>query len=203
MNNRIVQSISNLFHPLLSLTWATLLLVNFTPLVMLPTVTRWFLVGEVFFYSCMLPSLIFSLLSKIGIVKNGVALRDRKDRVFPLFIYMMLCYVQLRVLSVQGLPDWAMSCYLGGAFLSTIFAVVTIWWKISGHAAGNASVAVASLYLYYLFPTILPLWVPVVWIVLTGAVASIRVHLGRHTMAQVTAGMLAGALCIVVANAFL
>lgn len=203
MKQTLVQLFSNAFHPLLSLTWATLLMVGFTPLAILPTPTRLLLVGEVFLCTCLLPALIFLLLSKVGIVKNGVALRDRQDRVFPLFIYMMLCYVLTILLANQGLPQWAMIYYFGGAFLASVFVLVTIWWKISGHAAGNASIAVASLFMHYLFPAIFPLLIPVVWIVLTGAVSSARLYLGRHTMAQVFIGMLAGAACIILANEIL
>lgn len=203
MKQTLAQLVSNAFHPLLSLTWATLLLVGFTPLAILPTTTRLLLVGEVFLCTCLLPALIFLLLSKVGIVKNGVALRDRQDRVFPLFIYMTLCYVLAILLANQGLPQWAMVYYFGGAMLASVFAVVTIWWKISGHAAGNASIAVAALFMHYLFPAVFPLLIPVVWLVLTGAVASIRLYLGRHTQAQVVVGMLAGAGCILLANAIL
>ncbi len=197
MNQRIVQFISNLFHPLLSLTWAMVLLVLFSPLQILPLSHRFFLVGEVCFYSFIVPCLIIILMAKVGIVKNGVALRDRRDRVLPLSIYMVLCFLQVYLLGRQGLPDWAIFLFWGGAALSVIFVIVTFWWKISGHAAGNTSLAVGALLMYYQFPDIVPFAIPILLVVVSGGVSSIRLYLGRHTPAQIAAGTLAGALCMV------
>lgn len=203
MNQHIVQTLSNLFHPLLSLTWATVLLVLFSPLRILPVHYRLFFVGEVCFYSFIVPCLIIILMAKFGIVKNGVALRDRRDRVLPLSIYMVLCFLQAFLLGHQGLPEWALYLYWGGAALSVIFVIVTFWWKISGHAAGNTSLAVGALLMYYQFPTIVPFVVPILLIVISGGVSSIRLYLGRHTPAQIAAGTLAGGLCMVGAYLFL
>ncbi len=197
MKQHIVQTISNFFHPLLSLTWAMVLLVLFSPLQMLPIDIRLLMVGEVFFYSFLLPSLIIILMAKVGIVKNGIALRDRKDRVLPLSVYMILCFVQAYILSRQGLPSWALNLFWGGAALSVIFVIVTFWWKISGHAAGNTSLAVGAMILYFYFPAIIPFFIPILLIVIAGGVSSIRLYLGRHTSAQIAIGSLAGALCMV------
>jgi membrane-associated phospholipid phosphatase len=46
--------------------------------------------------------------------------------------------------------------------------------------------------LYSLFPLTFPLWLPLLLVCLTGLLCSIRVYLGRHTMAQVIAGTLLG-----------
>jgi len=199
MNQRTVQFISNLFHPLLSLTWAAILLVVFSPMKMLPVANRLMLVGEVCLYSFVIPCLIIILLSRFGVVKNGVALRDRRDRVLPLSVYMVLCFIQAHLLSRQGLPDWAIYLFWGGAALSVIFVIVTFWWKISGHAAGNTSLAVGALLLYYQFPSIVPFFVPILLILVAGGVSSIRLYLDRHTPAQIAAGALAGALCMLLA----
>lgn len=196
MKQHIVQFISNLFHPLLSLTWAMLLLVLFSPLAVLPFRLKCFLVGEVCFYSFIVPCLIIILMAKVGIVKNGVALRDRKDRVIPLSVYMVLCFLQAYLLGLQQLPAWALYLFWGGAALSVIFVVVTFWWKISGHAAGNTSLAVGALLLYYQFPNVVPFIIPISLIVISGGISSIRLYLGRHTPAQIAAGTLAGALCM-------
>lgn len=199
MDNRIIQAISNIFHPLLSLTWVTVLLVIFSPLQHLQFANRFMLVGEVALMSFVLPCLVIILLSKLGIVKNGVALRDRKDRVIPLSFYMIFCFIQAHVLKSQELPEWAMIIYWGGAYLSVIFVIVTFWWKISGHAAGNSCLATAVLLLLYIFPNYIPLILPILLIILAGGVSSIRLYLGRHTPAQIAAGTLAGALSMLIA----
>ncbi|MBO6012127.1 MAG: hypothetical protein J6P82_01230 [Bacteroidales bacterium] len=196
MQRKILQFISNFFHPLLSMIWATILLVHFTPLKMLPVGHRWYLVGQVAFYSMIVPSLVILLLSMFGIVKNGVALRDRKDRIIPLGTQVLTYAIQAAVLQSQGLPFWATQ-FLKGAFLLALVAfVVSFWWKISAHAAGNAALATSMLILYSRFPMLMPLWLPLLLIVLAGLVCSCRLYLGRHTLGQIGAGALAGAVCM-------
>ena len=196
-HQRIVQIISNLFHPLLSLTWATVFLMLFSPLKVLPVYYRLVFVGEVAVMSFVMPCLLIILMAKTGIVKNGVALRDRSDRILPLSAYMMFCFIQVNVLSRQGMPDWALFLYWGGAVMSVCFVVITVWWKISGHAAGNTCLATGALILYYLFPQVVPLFVPLLLIIITGGVSSIRLYLGRHTPAQIAAGTALGLACMV------
>lgn len=190
----LIQPLSNLFHPLLSISWAALLLVFFTPLCVLPSGFRVAMFMEVVFLTFLLPSVIIIFMAKIGLVKNGVALRDRADRVIPLCIQMVLYIVLCVLLKMQGLPMWALFVFYGAASLAVVYVIVTTFWKISAHAGCNAALATVALILYYEFPFIMPLFLPLLLIVLTGAVSSIRVYLGRHTLAQVSVGALAGTL---------
>ena len=196
MKIRIVQFISNLFHPLFSMPWAAVMFVLFSPMRILPIGKQLSFVVEVLLFSFLFPALSIVLLSKSGIVKNGVALRERADRVVPLFLQFIFCTMQAILLGVQGFPTWTTFCFLGGSYLTFIFFIVTFWWKISGHAAGNSALAVTALLLYFWFPNIMPLCIPIISIIIAGLVSSIRVYLHRHTLAQVAVGALVGALCI-------
>ena len=196
MKRPIIQLISNIFHPLFSMPWAAVMLILFSPLrIILPLEKQLSFVSAVLLFSFVVPALAILLLSKAGIVKNGVALRERADRMVPLFLQFICCTAQAILLGVLGYPSWATFCFVGGSYLTFIFFVVTFWWKISGHAAGNAALAVTALILYYRFPNIMPLWVPIATMLLAGAISSIRVYLHRHTLAQVAVGALAGAVC--------
>ncbi len=194
--NRQLQLISNVFHPLLSMVWATVVLLMCSPAKFLPWSIKGFLLAEVAFYSLIVPSLIIILLARFGVVKNGVALRDRKDRILPLGIQVATYTVQVIALRAQGLPEWALQFYKGALLLAFLTFVVSMWWKISAHASGNAAIATALLVLYCKFPVFMPLWLPLFWIVVTGLVSSIRLYLNRHTLAQVACGALAGTVCI-------
>lgn len=196
MKVKIFQFISNLFHPLLSMTWATAFLLLFTPLVVLPSGVRWFLLLEVAFYSMVVPSLIIILLSYMGVVKNGVALRDRKDRIIPLGVQIITYALQAYALQQQGVPSWGLQFYKGAFLLALVAFVVSIWWKVSAHAAGNAALTTALFVLYFRFSQMMPIELPLLWLVLTGLVCSIRLYLGRHTLAQVSVGSLVGAMCM-------
>ncbi|MBQ0056700.1 MAG: hypothetical protein KBT20_03490 [Bacteroidales bacterium] len=198
----IFQSVSNLFHPLLSMLWATVLFVQYTPLVVQTTSVKLFLIGTVAFYSAILPSIIIMLMVGVGIVKNGVALRDRKDRIFPLGVQIITYAIQWYSLDYMGMPLWALQFYKGAFLLAALCFVVSFWWKISAHAAGNASIATAAIVLLWRFPTLMPIFVPVLMIVVTGFVSSIRIYLGRHTLAQVYAGSLAGITCMLLGAHF-
>lgn len=192
----ILQSISNCLHPLLMLTYAAVGLVLFTPLAVYPTLIKGFIVGEVFFYTCLIPVLVISLLYKLNIVGHW-ALRDRSDRLVPLGINALAYVVCVVALTRQGwLPSWGMSFYYGAILLAVVCWIVSFWWKISAHATGVASFATAMLLLYISFPTTFPLWLPLVAILVCGLVCSIRLYLGRHTLAQVAAGSCVGVIAI-------
>jgi membrane-associated phospholipid phosphatase len=196
--DKILQLISNVFHPLLSMVWATVILLFCSPVKFLPWGVKGFLLAEVAFYSLIVPSLIIILLARFGIVKNGVALRDRKDRILPLAIQVGTYTIQVMALQAQGLPRWALQFYWGALLLAWLTFVVSMWWKISAHASGNAAIATALLVLCCRFPSYMPLALPLFWIVITGLVCSIRLYLNRHTLAQVACGALAGMVCILV-----
>lgn len=190
----LLQPISNLFHPLLSISWAALLLLFYTPLCVVPIGLRTVVFLEVVFMTFLLPSVIIIFMSKLGIIKNGVALRDRADRVVPLCVQMVLYIILSVLLKVHGMPIWALYVFYGASALAVVFVIVTNWWKISAHAGCNAALATVALTTYYEFPDIMPLMLPLFLIVMTGAVSSIRVYLGRHTLSQVSVGALAGVI---------
>lgn len=198
----ILQSISNVCHPLMALTYAALLLMFISPLQSLPLALRWFVVGEVAFYTLLLPMICITILYKLHIIGHW-ALRNRVDRAIPLGInalaYGICSYV---LMSHDFLPSWMISVYWGATVMSAISWIISFWWKISAHAMGMTAVATLSLIQSIWFPTMLPLWVPLCLIVLTGAVCSIRVYLGRHTLAQVAAGSALGGTVLTAAMLF-
>ena len=72
----LIQSISNIFHPLLVLTYTALVICIFTAMRALPfQVQAWF-VGMVFLYTLVMPVLVITLLHVTNIIGHW-ALRDR------------------------------------------------------------------------------------------------------------------------------
>lgn len=191
---KILQSISNVFHPLLMLTYSAIIIVYFSQLRYLLSgegIVSMVIVGEVLFFTCLLPMLFISILYKMKVVGHW-ALRDRKDRAIPLLInalsYMLCTYA----LAQQGFPSWVVALYIGASALATVCWAVSFWWKISAHASGLAGLTVISFVVHSRCPELLPIWVPLLSLVTTGFVSSIRVYLGRHTLGQVTVGALSG-----------
>lgn len=193
---KVLQALSNVCHPLLMLTYAAIMLCVFTPLTILPMVIKAYVVGKVFFFTVLLPSLSLLLLHKLKVVGHW-ALRDRRDRAIPFLINTIFYALNAYSLIVDGfLSNWVMIPFYGSIVLMLVAWIVSFWWKISAHASGNASFATMALILFVYFPETMPLWFCLLSIVLTGAVCSIRVYLGRHNLAQVGYGALLGVFCM-------
>ncbi len=196
LKQKMLQAISNVLHPLLMLTYAGLALCVFSPLVVLPMVIKAYFVGQVFFYTVLLPVLSILLMHAFHIVGHWT-LRDRRDRALP-FLVNMICYgLNAYALTVEDfLPNWVLIFYYGGFMLTIISWIISFWWKISAHASADASFATMTLITYLYFPELMPLWFSLLSIMLVGLVCSIRVYLGRHTLAQVGYGALLGVFCM-------
>ncbi|MDO4496860.1 MAG: hypothetical protein Q4B58_03355 [Bacteroidales bacterium] len=197
MKRKLAQTFVNLFHPMLALPWAALLLITFTPMCMLRSSAKWTFIGEVMLYSVLLPLVLAVILYKMKMVKD-VALHDRKDRIIPLLAQIIFLVVLEITLQWQALPLWALSIFKGGILLAVIACAVSFFWKISGHAMANGALATIAFVLYFEFPLMMPLCIPLVLLVTLGLVCSLRLYLKRHTLAQVAAGALAGCLSMLV-----
>lgn len=189
------QIISNVFHPILSMVWATLIVIYFSPIVNFPEDARWALLIWVALFSFLVPMLLIGVLSAIGIVKHGVALHDRKDRFVPLFV-QILCMLGLVIsLMRMGVFGWLMHFYWAAFFVVVACFLINLFWKVSAHAAGNAAIATACFVLYYANPLFVPLILPLGYLILTGLICSIRLYLGRHSFGQVVVGFAVGVTC--------
>lgn len=192
--NIVLQSISNLFHPLLMLTYAAILIVYLSDLSLLVAKdTALVIVCEVFILTCFLPVLCISILYKLGFVGHW-ALRNRTDRAIPLLVNWIFYVLCTCALNFQGFPKWALAFYIGASILAFICWFVSFWWKISAHASGLAGLMVVSFSIFFRCPYLVSQWIPLIIVVITGLVCSIRVYLGRHTLAQVTVGAIVGTI---------
>ena len=193
---RLLQSLSNLFHPLLTLTYVALAICLFTPMVHTALATRAFVVGLIAFYTLVLPCIIIGIMHLFRVVGHW-ALRDRRDRAIPFFTNFVCYLVCALVLQrYHFFPAWFMIAFYGSTLVAFVMWIVSFWWKISAHAAANASGATYFLLLSFLFPDQVPVWLPLLAVIITGAICSIRLYLGRHTLLQVTLGSLLGLVAI-------
>lgn len=193
---KILQSISNVFHPLLMLTYAALVLCHFTPLSVLPLTIKGYFVGKVFFFTVLMPILAITLMHVLHIVGHW-ALRDRRDRALPFFVNFICYSINAYSLWSDGFfPEWVLMFYYGSVILTIIAWIVSFWWKISAHASADAAFATMALITYCYFPETMSLWLSLLSIIIVGGVCSIRVYLGRHSLAQVGWGVLLGVFCM-------
>jgi len=197
----LVQSLSNIFHPLLTLTYTALIICIYTILMAMPFAVKAWFVGMVFLYTLIMPVLVITLLHVTNFIGHW-ALRDRRDRMVPFFTNFVCYAVNAVVLTrTNFLPDWVLMPYYGSVILTFVAWIVSWKWKISAHAAANAAGATYYVMLCYFFPDTMPLWLSIFSIIVVGLVCSTRVYLGRHTLGQVGAGVLLGVGSILLANA--
>jgi membrane-associated phospholipid phosphatase len=94
-------------------------------------------------------------------------------------------------LLVGGAPILLLVLTGAGIIQVLLIFLVTLRWKISGHSAAVAGVAVLALMLFGKVAVFFALTVPLV--------AWSRIRLGRHSLYQTVAGALLGGLIIAVA----
>lgn len=198
----LVQALSNVFHPLLMLSYTSILICLITPFEVLPFQVKSFFVGLVVFYTLFLPILVITLLHSFHIIGHW-ALRDRRDRSIP-FCANFICHLINAIVLDHYLffPNWLMIPFYGAVVLTFVAWIVSFWWKISAHASADASLPTYFMMLYFIFPDFVPIWFPLVSIVIVGAVCSARIYLGRHTLGQISVGVVLGVVSMVLGYAY-
>ncbi|MDD1676527.1 MAG: hypothetical protein LUQ40_02185 [Methanomicrobiales archaeon] len=145
--------------------------------------SSYFVTGISVLFAGIIPLLTILVWSR-GIRRIAVDIPERSDRPVVLAV-MVVSYCAGTVILWQLGASWPvtalMFCYCTNC---TIVFFINFFWKISIHAMGIAGPVAALLFTTPLAGLLLVLLLPpVMWS---------RVHLGRHSVAQVTAGAVLG-----------
>ncbi len=188
--------ISWAFSPMLMPTYGIILSLFATYLFYanISPATRLTVIGAVFAATAMIPAIVIYILHRMGIVKDA-RLNERTDRFLPLGA-AMICYCGITVYLMQiHSPDWMLCFMLGAAGAVITLLLVSLKWKISGHATGVGGLCAFVFALYYRNYAIMDsLWLLYASIIVAGLVCTSRLLLERHSPAQIVAGFLNGAL---------
>ena len=132
-------------------------------------------------FSAVMPISVFLVLRMAGIVTD-FDMTDRKER--PLYCIFTTIFLLILYLATLELGDHTLSVVtLNALAISSVFTVVTFFWKISGHMT---FLTMTFCSLVYLIPSPLVfLFFPVI-----PFVAWSRVELKKHTVPQVILGTL-------------
>lgn len=132
-------------------------------------------------FSAVMPISVFFVLRMAGIVTD-FDMTDRKER--PLYCIFTTIFLLILYLATLELGDHTLSVVtLNALAISSVFTVVTFFWKISGHMT---FLTMTFCSLVYLIPSPLVfLFFPVI-----PFVAWSRVELKKHTVPQVILGTL-------------
>ncbi|MGA3037051.1 MAG: phosphatase PAP2 family protein [Vulcanimicrobiaceae bacterium] len=113
--------------------------------------------------------------------------RDERRKVFTVFIvFYVIGTATLLFTHAPAILTASMAGYTAAAI---VVQQITRFWKISTHAVGITAPVVALTYLYG--------WDPLPFLILVPLVGWSRVYLKAHTIAQVCAGTLLGAVSVV------
>jgi hypothetical protein len=217
MNKSLARLLSLLFHPLLALTYALLLLLLINPYAFgARSVTDkrvMALLLSVFATSFLLPAFGVSLMKPLGLIKTW-QMEDKIERTGP-FILAGVFYLWLykNLLSTGQAPDLFTTCALGATIGLFLTFFINIFTKISAHAAGMGGL-VAMLLLamktwgggMFDIPIangILQLSLNVVLaiaIVLAGLVGMARLALNAHEPKDLYRGYAAGIVAVLLAS---
>jgi hypothetical protein len=116
-------------------------------------------------------------------------LKLRQQRIKPMLVMVFCSGLAWIVMSVGSAPIFLQTLAITGAVLIAFLLIVTLRWKISGHATAVTAFALFSLSYWGALALPILLLVPtVIWA---------RLALKRHTLAQTLAGVTVGGIFMV------
>ena len=130
---------------------------------------------------------IFWLYATDRISDLDMSIREEREKVFVVFVVFYLCGTI--VLWLTHSPNLLIATLAGYTLSTIVVQYITRYWKISTHALGITAPLVALSLLYGRQP--LP------FLALIPSVCWARVYLKAHTIAQVAAGAVLGAVSVV------
>jgi hypothetical protein len=179
-DDRLARWVSDILSPPVTATAGLLLVAR-----AIATPAAW---GWASFYMALVvlvPTLYVIRLLRRGEVTD-FHLRVREQRIKPLLVIMAAMIVAWLALLVGDAPRLLLALASAGTVQALIIFLVTLRWKISGHAAAITGLAVLSWLLTSPVAAPAALSVPlVIWA---------RLQLRRHTLPQTLAGATVGAL---------
>lgn len=194
MENRLLHNtakvISLLFHPFVIPTLGFLIIYYHIPGVeQYPVKLRNILLGIVIFSTCLLPLSFIMLMSATSKLSHDML--HHRDRMLPYIFSAFSIFLGAQLLGKLPLPNVFRIFLLGSCLVLIILFMITLKWKISGHAAAMGSLLGVFLSLIFRYGIDLK-WTVIAAIVAAGVVASSRIILNKHTPAQVYAGFVLG-----------
>lgn len=184
---------SFLFHPLLMVTYGTLLALTYTYLAVYPPTVKLLITGGVLFSTALVPALFILLM-----IKNGAAvdieLSDRKERAVPYLIFITSILACAFFLYKMLMPFWLLNLLIGACTALVFALIINFYWKISAHAIGIGGLLGGMMGVSHI-QMINPYVSFIVVILISGLLGTSRIILKKHTPMQVYAGFCLGFIC--------
>ncbi len=190
--NRLLKSISYIFHPLLMPLLGVIFYFHKTPR-FTPETTVYAKIFSVTILTVLLPILLFFLLKTIKKVES-IHLETTTERRLPLLINCILILLIVnRVLPFDEIPE--LYYFFLGILISTItcLALALVKFKASIHMIGASGFFMFAVALSIHFKININATMALMCIIL-GAIATSRLHLKAHTPTELVVGFFVGLL---------
>lgn len=153
---------------------------------------KWLIIVLMALVTVLLPLTSVPLLINFKKIRS-IDLDNKNERIIPLMIsllsYLFAIYA-FRHLNIR-LPYLLLGFLVGAGFTNLFLLVINFWWKISVHMAGIGGMLALLFVVSWVEASLSP-WYFVALVGLSGWVASSRLLLNAHTLAQVLAGAALG-----------
>lgn len=182
----LAASISEIAAPPIVIA-ASLLVVSAMTSETLASAARYWLIGAIF--ASAIPTAFVAIGTHSGrYTDRHVSARDQ--RTVPILVGLSSCLVGWLILASTGANGRLLGLYGAGFVLLAAIGAITLWWKVSAHAAVMTGAVVAVGIIGG------PIWL-IPGALLTAATGWSRVTLKQHTPAQVAVGIGLGAVITV------
>lgn len=200
VNKGIAQVLSSMFHPLLMPSYLFFIIITLHPQLVGPLSDegRNYLMWMIFFSTFLFPLFsvfIFSGFFRRRLKMSHLIMDNREERIIP-FLFTGLVYLGVTYLMLHTLKLNAIIVMLMAGITLTVIIVsfITLFWKISAHAAGIFGVIALLFFLNQKFAEGQFYHIILGFILAAGIVCSARLYLNSHNPLQVMAGSLLGIL---------
>lgn len=185
--------ISLIFMPFYMPILAFVLLFIFSYMSLMPFVYKLIMLSIVALFSIVIPRILIYLYIKLNGLKQR-HLSKRETRTMPYLLSIISYWFGYELLMNIHTPRFMISIFWAALAVQIVCGVINLKFRISTHSAAVGSFN-GMLIAYSLIFAFDPLWWLCLSLVITGVVASSRVILRQHTVAEVNVGMLVGVIC--------
>lgn len=187
-----MQSIAIVFHPLMMPTFSFLLINAILPDLIRPL--GWIMIPFLFITTFLIPLFGVSILRYSGSI-SSLTLENREERFLPfLFVTIFYCITTVMFVMKIEVNGTVSIILITTTLLIFILMLISLFYKISIHAAGVGGVIGFLTVLSFNHPDSGMIDVLLISIVLSGLVMSSRLYLNLHTPREILAGSILGLL---------
>ena len=146
---------------------------------------KYILIGIVFTSSTLLPAIFQLMMSFTANLNNEM--KKHKDRFVPYIFSAFSIFLGSQLIGKLPLPNVFRLFMLGLCTVLILLFIISLKWKISCHTAGLGALTGAFSAIIFKYGIDI-IWLLILVILFSGAIATSRMYLKKHTPGQVYAG---------------